>query len=320
VSSSQRRRVRQAILDGHLAFVAEVFGSTAIDKEDYDRLRAAGKIRDERLMPEDAAAAGHAIGAMTGHAIVDASSASGVRADDPRPLLADPAAFWRHLRSDPQVVTEVEREAVALLRARVAQHVRGLGDKLDAAVGRILVAAADDDRRRRLVSPGAEGPPGGHDVVVSRIRDEATALRRDWLRIAHTELHNAVEEAKAAVLATRSRPRDPRVFKRPHHDACAFCRTLYLRPDGVTPRVFKLSALLGNGSNVGRRAGRPSRTEWKAVVGAAHPHCQCELFALAAGMGFDAGGHMVYVGAKKSLSIEVELADNASLHHVCEER
>jgi hypothetical protein len=112
------------------------------------------------------------------------------------------------------------------------------------------------------------------------------------------------------------------VFKRPRPDACKFCKLLYIRPDGVTPRVFKLSDLLANGTNVGRRAGRPtrsgrSRTEWKATIGAVHPFCQCELHVLPDGMGFNAKGQMTYVGLNKSIPIEA--LDKALAAHDCEE-
>jgi hypothetical protein len=139
----------------------------------------------------------------------------------------------------------------------------------------------------------------------------------------HTEIHNAVEEAKAIVIAHRHPERDPRVFKRTRPDACAFCRLLYLRPDGVTPRVFRLSDLLANGTNVGRRAGRPtrsghSRTQWRATLGAAHPFCQCELRVVPDGTGFDARGRLVALAAARK-SIEVEPIDEDLAAHECEE-
>jgi hypothetical protein len=343
----QRRKIGQAIRDGHLAFLAEMFGPTAIDPEDYDRLRAAGKIRSEKLLPQDAALAAHHLGSIAGEeqssalaamreeakrehvaAVHEMPATAAARVFDvEKPPLLTPDDFWRQLRDDPQVIMEAEREAVALLRDRIGQHVRGLGNKLDAATGHILVDADDQLRRRRLtrvqreVSRGVEERASAQEVA-QRIREATQDLRRDWLRTAHTEMHNAVEEAKAIVLAHRHPSRDPRVFKRPRPDACAFCKLLYLKPDGVTPRVFRLSELLANGSNVGRRAGRPtrsggSRTQWKAVIGAMHPFCKCELFVIPDGMGFNDRGEMVYVGTMKS--IEVEHLDEALTNHVCEE-
>lgn len=311
LTSLQRRAITKAIRDGHLAYIAEMFGPTAIDHEDYERLRLAGKIRDEKLMPQDIALAVHTLGTLTGD-------------DSRKAISAD--TIWQQI-NNPQVITESEREAIAILRDRMGQHVRGLGNRLDTITGHILVDVDDNLRRRRLtklkreVLHGLEARAAAEEVA-TRLREAMKELKRDWMRTAHTEMHNAKEEAKAIVLAHRSPNRDPRVFKRPRPDACRFCVLLYLRPDKITPRVFKLSDLLANGTNVGRKAGQPSRsgksrTQWKATIGAVHPFCQCELHVLPEGMGFDKNGQMVYVGMSKS--VPIEMLDKALASHDCEE-
>jgi hypothetical protein len=308
----QRRAITQAIRDGHLAYIAEMFGPTAIDHGDYERLHFTGKIRDEKMLPQDIALAVHTLGVIAGDGTHKALS---------------PDDFWRQVKHNPQVITEAEREAVAILRDRMGQHVRGLGNRLDTLTGHILVDVDDNLRRRRLtklqreLTHGLESRAAAEEVA-RRLRDAMKELKRDWLRTAHTEMHNAKEEAKAIVLAHRSPNRDPRAFKRPRPDACKFCVLLYLRPDGITPRVFKLSELLANGTNVGRRAGRPTRsgklrTEWKATIGAVHPFCQCELHVLPEGMGFNSKGQMIYIGVNKSVPVEV--LDKALAAHECEE-
>lgn len=311
----QRRRIQQEIRDGHLAFLAETFGPASIDQEDYERLRAAGKVRDEKTAPQDAVSAAHAVGVASA-AEQPGSAGTGHPAS---------GELWRQLRDDPQVITEAEREAVAIARDRIGQYVRGLGNELEVAVGHLLVDLDNEARRGRL--SGRHGAPRGGasaEVVLARVRTAVNNLRRDWLRVAHTELHNVSEEAKAVVMADGHSDGDPRVFKRVHEDACAYCKLLYLRPGGAVPRVFRLSTLLGNGTNVGRRAGKPSRrgrsrTEWRAVVGAVHPFCRCSMHVLPDGMGFDARGGLVYVGVAKSMSIELELPDEELVNHRCEE-
>jgi hypothetical protein len=312
LTSLQRKYITQAIRDGHLAYIAEMFGPTAIDHDDYERLHNIGKIRDEKLLPQDIALAVHTLGTVTGNDTHKALS---------------PDDFWRQVKNNPQVITEAEREQVAILRDRMGQHVRGLGNRLDTITGHILVDVDEDLRRKRLTKLQRETLHGlearaAAEEVARRLRDAMRELKRDWLRTAHTEMHNAKEEAKAIVLAHRSPNRDPRVFKRPRHDACRFCVMLYLRPDGVTPRVFKLSELLANGTNVGRKAGQPSRsgksrTQWKAVIGAMHPFCQCELHLLPDGFGFDSSGQLTYIGLDKSVPVEV--LDKALATHECEE-
>jgi len=347
----QRRRIQQVIRDGHLAFLAEMFGPTAIDADDFSRLRAAGKIREEKLLPQDIARAAHALGSIAGeekmgalaqmsheaeredlaqiHGLPPEEVARVFDIDDPTKYQKlVPEAFWRQVREDPQVITDAEHEAISILRDRIGQHVQGLGNRFDTDAGKILVDADDKLRRKRLTTIRREVTRGVDErstaqEVARHIRNATKNLKRDWLRIAHTEMHSAMEEAKAIVLAHRSADRDPRVYKRPHPDACSFCVLLYLRPDKVTPRVFKLSEILANGSNVGRKANRPSktgksRTEWKATMGAVHPFCRCSLSILPPGMGFNARGQMTYVGLKKSLT--VESLNKAIVGHDCEDR
>lgn len=54
---------------------------------------------------------------------------------------------------------------------------------------------------------------------------------------------------------------------------CRHCIRLYLTKGiGSKPIVFKLSKLIENGTNVGKKV-----KEWKATLGSVHPFCRCEL-------------------------------------------
>ena len=323
LTPTQRRRIHQVIRDGHLAFLAEMFGPTSIDRDDYVRLKSSGAIRGEKTLPQDVAYAAHSLGALA--AVDQIGALAAMKEEAHREAMAPDVMsddFWRQLRDDPQVVTEAEREAVEMLRDRVGQKVRALGARMDEVAGHVIVAAEDELRRRRLVDRKhlADADRVAAAAVGKKIRSATGDLKRDWLRAAYTEIHNTVEEAKAIVIAHRSGERDPRVYKVPRPTACSYCRLLYLKPDGVTPRVFKLSALLANGSNVGRKANRPtfsgrSRTEWKPVVGAAHPFCACSLHFLAPGMGFGKGGKLIKLDVDKS--VEVEDLDKSLANHEC---
>ena len=67
---------------------------------------------------------------------------------------------------------------------------------------------------------------------------------------------------------------------------CDYCRKFYLEPDGVTPKVYKMSELVANGSNYGRKA-----AEWTPTLGATHPNERCELVELPDGWGFEPGSN-----------------------------
>lgn len=67
---------------------------------------------------------------------------------------------------------------------------------------------------------------------------------------------------------------------------CKECRRVHLMPDGVTPRVWRMSELSFKYHKVGEDA--PS-------VGGLHPHCRCTLVTLMPGFGFDSSGRIKYV-------------------------
>jgi hypothetical protein len=110
---------------------------------------------------------------------------------------------------------------------------------------------------------------------------------RDWDRVAFYELTDAQKQGQAHQLLAEVGP-DGLVYKMPLPTACAQCRHLYLMPDGVTPRVFRLSDMIRNGNNIGRKphpvkngkvqpGGRIDGAETlKAVVGLIHPWCACQ--------------------------------------------
>ena len=116
---------------------------------------------------------------------------------------------------------------------------------------------------------------------------------RDWYRISATETNNAFSEGQVQQIIERNegKPHDEiMVYKRPSPGACDECVKAYLKPDG-TPRVFSLSEITENGTNVGKkRSGR------KPVVTSHHPWCRCQLYELPPGSGFDKEGNEIYVG------------------------
>ena len=80
-----------------------------------------------------------------------------------------------------------------------------------------------------------------------------------------------VEEIKAQ--AGKEGESDPIVYKVPILDEklCPSCRRAYLDSSG-NPRLFKLSELVSNGTNIGRK-----QSDWLPVLSQMHPHCRCLL-------------------------------------------
>lgn len=69
---------------------------------------------------------------------------------------------------------------------------------------------------------------------------------------------------------------DKLVYKMPLPGACKYCIAAYLiNGVGSRPRIFKISELVANGDNIGRKP-----VDWLPVLGAMHPSCRCTLHYL----------------------------------------
>jgi hypothetical protein len=83
------------------------------------------------------------------------------------------------------------------------------------------------------------------------------------------------------------------VFKqgnKPHHGACDHCAKFWYLNDGITPKVYLLSELIANGSNIGKK-----QKDWQPTVDSTHPNETHVLSEIKPGFGF-VNGNMTYVG------------------------
>lgn len=67
---------------------------------------------------------------------------------------------------------------------------------------------------------------------------------------------------------------------KPGGGACSACSHLWYMPDG-TPKTYKMSELLANGTNIGRK-----QKDWLATIDSTHPNCSHILSELKPGFGF----------------------------------
>ena len=96
----------------------------------------------------------------------------------------------------------------------------------------------------------------------------------DWLRIAYFLTTEAYNQGRVQSIL-REYGQDAEVWFDVFDEACKHCRKLYLKnPDDENsePIVFKLSDIINNGNNIGRKV-----QEWKPVVPPAHPYCRCQI-------------------------------------------
>lgn len=287
LTKAQLAEIRKLIDDHHLAFFVNVLGGAElVDKKALERLKAMGLIVDPKdALLQDAFRFGR---------IVDDLKKEG---RDVRSMTYDEfkAALKTSRARDP--LTQREKATLKAARRKVYEHLKGLGNTVKESTEEVIVEGdkqlrtrLEGEVKRQLVS-GLEKRKTIKQIALA-LGEKTQDYSRDWTRIAYTETNNAFQEGKAETIKSKTTPSyDPMVYKLPRPDACEECKKAYLEKDGVTPRLFKLSELLANGSNVGRKHG-----DRKPVHGSHHPWCACELQELEPGFGFDENGEVTYVG------------------------
>jgi len=108
--------------------------------------------------------------------------------------------------------------------------------------------------------------------IVSEIGKASGHWQSDVARIVQFVSHRAYSYGYMAAEYKKNNGESYKVYLRVHSDACKHCKRLYLKSDGIEPRIFDIENLLDNGSNIGRKT-----SQWKAVIPPIHPHCRCLL-------------------------------------------
>lgn len=127
--------------------------------------------------------------------------------------------------------------------------------------------------------------------VIQQLREYSNDWNRDWHRVAHTEMWSAKNHGIANTIINDKAQKgtDTLVYIRVAKNACPHCKRLYLDSDGI-PKIFKLSELLANGTNYGKKV-----ANWLPVIPPCHPNCMCILMVLPQGYKFNALGELEHI-------------------------
>lgn len=129
-----------------------------------------------------------------------------------------------------------------------------------------------------------------------RLRDASGDGNRNWDRIVNTEVSNAISLGSLDRIVDENVDKstdEVYVYRIVVNDAalCKYCRRFYLDSDG-TPKLYRLSTLLSNGSNVGRK-----KDAWLPVATATHPNERCsQVIELKPGWKLLPGGSVTFIG------------------------
>lgn len=191
-------------------------------------------------------------------------------------------------------LTKHQQKAVEYLQIKTQQSIDTLHAKVLANVMNTVVQdQLNMYETVKKVVPDAVADHTERYKVIQQLREQSGDWARDWHRVAHTEMWDAKVMGEANAIIDNESPVSKKgsetlVFKRPGPNACAQCKKHYLESDGITPKVFRLSDLMANGTNYGKKT-----ADWKPTVGILHPNCLCPLSVMPDGYTFDATGQLV---------------------------
>lgn len=260
----QLKKIEEIIRRRFLRLTYETLGERALTEEEISQLQRAGLLRSNvRNFTGDA----YTLGKIVSH--LDKASARNMTFDQVK----------RAAGKFP--TTEVEKRAMEYASEHTGQYIRGISDDIVKEV-RAEASRSSMDALRAVQSEVSSAILNRKTTseLKSALHRVIQGKTRDWLRVASTEMTDAIQRGVYQEIYNQSEDgAEQLVYKRPSPNACKHCKRVYLLGDGVTPKVFKLSEL--EESNIGKNA-----SEWGPTVGAVHPWCQCQLSPVPEGFDF----------------------------------
>jgi hypothetical protein len=195
-------------------------------------------------------------------------------------------------------LTEVQKTAIEYARKRAAEYVGGMVQRADEEVVKMaqgyvnpeveLTGDAAEAQREIIREEIAEGMVRRESAsqIAGKIGRRTGDWDRNWKLVAQNEI-TAAHEQGIADWIEKYDGEDALVAKMPSPQACNTCRKLFLDETGK-PKVFKLSELQANGTNVGRK-----KADWRPTVGPAHMNCACTLLSTPEGTHFNDAWQLV---------------------------
>jgi len=196
--------------------------------------------------------------------------------------------FIEHLRRGQYLpLTEVEKYSLNVAKQRTYGHITGLGEGMKTNISQVIRQTEQERRADYEKVIKKELEKGVADrkslkEIVSDLGHKTGDWSRNWGRIVSTEMNNIFQQGRSDMYKERYGD-DVRVYKDVYPKACRHCIKAYTTSGlGSKPRVFKLSELEANGSNIGKKV-----ADWLPTLQGMHPYCRCTLRNILPGQVWD---------------------------------
>lgn len=171
-------------------------------------------------------------------------------------------------------ITKREQMVLNSVKNQTFSDIRSLNGRLFQDINGILNNKSLESQRQFLKDEVEEGLRKKKTLreISNSIHTKTGDWSRDFDRIVEYQANTAYQQGRACFLE-ETEGEDCEVYKLVFQSACKHCLTLYTTEGYLSePKVFKLSELKANGSNIGRKV-----AEWKPVIDSTHPFCRCLL-------------------------------------------
>jgi hypothetical protein len=183
----------------------------------------------------------------------------------------DLKAFRKLLDENPELskLTREDKAALKLAKQSFANDVRRLAGDIKSDLHHTLLEVS------KTVEPKTSKKRVLNTIAAALAENTKRYSGRMEL-ISGYRLHETFQSGISNEILQRLGP-NAKVYFSLHPEACPYCRKTYLKKNGL-PKIFLLSALIKNGSNIGRKA-----KEYLPSISPLHPKCRCRLVMLPRG-------------------------------------
>lgn len=174
-------------------------------------------------------------------------------------------------------LTEQEIASINSVKLQSLASLRSIGNKIFQDINQILPDSSRSTQEEFIKKELEDGVRYKKTVreIANEIAHKTGDWSRDFDRIIQYTSQTAYEAGKAAALQ-RQYGEDMLVYKQVYPGACKYCIKMYLTAGiGSQPKIFKLSTLISNGSNIGKKV-----VDWLPTLDPIHPYCRCNLMYL----------------------------------------
>ena len=169
-------------------------------------------------------------------------------------------------------ITKKEQAVIYSIKNQSLSDIRSLNGRIFQDVNGILNnRTSQEEFIREELKEGMEKKKPLREIA-NDLHKKTGDWSRDFDRIVEYQANTAYQQGRACFLE-ESEGKDCEVYKLVFQSACKHCLSLYTTEGYLSePKIFKLSELKANGSNIGRKV-----ADWKPVIDSTHPYCRCLL-------------------------------------------